>query len=117
MRHKTGCGITSGCGSSTIIDALSLALGRTKMVRPLTEHDFTSRLLEAEDVVRWISARFPVVLIDEFHDCLPVRLAIAQRLHGHVGLFVAADDFQNLNMTTESPAVVWLRSAGTVEDL
>ncbi len=79
--------------------------------------DAASKLLEAEDVVKWIRARFPVVLIDEFQDCLPVRLAIAQRLHGHVELFVAADDFQNLNMTTESPAVAWLRSAGTVEDL
>lgn len=31
----------NGCGKSTIIDAVSLALGRPKMVRPLTEHDFT----------------------------------------------------------------------------
>jgi putative ATP-dependent endonuclease of OLD family len=31
----------NGCGKSTLIDALSLALGRTKMVRLLTEHDFT----------------------------------------------------------------------------
>src|ERR1700691_3655035 len=31
----------NGCGKSTLIDAISLALGRTKMVRSLTEHDFT----------------------------------------------------------------------------
>lgn len=31
----------NGCGKSTVIDAISLALGRTKMVRSLTEHDFT----------------------------------------------------------------------------
>jgi predicted ATPase len=31
----------NGCGKSTIVDAISLALGRTKMVRSLTEHDFT----------------------------------------------------------------------------
>lgn len=31
----------NGCGKSTIIDAISLALGRPKMVRPLTEHDFS----------------------------------------------------------------------------
>lgn len=30
----------NGCGKSSVIDALALALGRTKMVRPLTEHDF-----------------------------------------------------------------------------
>lgn len=31
----------NGCGKSTIVDAVSLALGRPKMVRQLTEHDFT----------------------------------------------------------------------------
>ena len=31
----------NGCGKSTLVDALSLAFGRTKMVRILTEHDFT----------------------------------------------------------------------------
>ena len=31
----------NGCGKSTLIDAISLALGRTRMVRSLTEHDFT----------------------------------------------------------------------------
>jgi energy-coupling factor transporter ATP-binding protein EcfA2 len=31
----------NGCGKSTVVDALSLVLGRTKMVRPLTEHDFS----------------------------------------------------------------------------
>ncbi len=30
----------NGCGKSTIIDALALVLGRTRMVRHLTEHDF-----------------------------------------------------------------------------
>jgi len=30
----------NGCGKSTIVDALSLVLGRPRIVRPLTEHDF-----------------------------------------------------------------------------
>lgn len=30
----------NGCGKTTIVDALSLVLGRTKLVRRLTEHDF-----------------------------------------------------------------------------
>lgn len=30
----------NGCGKSTIIDALSLVLGRARLVRDLTEHDF-----------------------------------------------------------------------------
>src|SRR5216683_2774797 len=31
----------NGCGKSSVVDALSLVLGRSRMVRPLTEHDFT----------------------------------------------------------------------------
>jgi hypothetical protein len=30
----------NGCGKSSVIDAISLVFGRTKMVRLLTEHDF-----------------------------------------------------------------------------
>jgi putative ATP-dependent endonuclease of OLD family len=32
----------NGCGKSSVVDALSLVLGRSRMVRPLTEHDFTA---------------------------------------------------------------------------
>jgi hypothetical protein len=74
-------------------------------------------LLKADDVVKWITLRYPVVVIDEFQDCAPARLGIAQRLHGHTEMLIAADDFQNLNMTTESPAVVWLRDIGVAEEL
>lgn len=31
----------NGCGKSSVIDAITLTLGRTRMVRLLTEHDFT----------------------------------------------------------------------------
>jgi len=34
----------NGSGKSTIIDAMSLVLGRTRVVRNLTEHDFYGRL-------------------------------------------------------------------------
>ncbi len=42
----------NGCGKSTIVDAISLALGRPKMVRPLTEHDFTGSSPEPAARVR-----------------------------------------------------------------
>lgn len=74
-------------------------------------------LLVAADVVKWVVGRYPVIVLDEFQDCTPVRLALAQRLHGHVEMFVAADDFQNLNLTDESPGVAWLRGLQISEEL
>lgn len=74
-------------------------------------------LLSSIDVVKWVTARYPVIVLDEFQDCTPVRLALAQRLHGFATLLVAADDFQNLNLTYESPGVAWLRQLGVSEDL
>lgn len=45
----------NGCGKSTVIDALSLVLGRTKMVRQLTEHDFTGSDPKAETRIRVVA--------------------------------------------------------------
>lgn len=75
------------------------------------------RLLLAPEVAKWVAARYPVIVLDEFQDCAPVRLALAQRLYGSVKMLVAADDFQNLNLTDESPAVVWLRGLDASEEL
>jgi len=42
----------NGCGKTSVIDALSLALGRPKMVRPLTEHDFAGSCPDAAARIR-----------------------------------------------------------------
>jgi superfamily I DNA/RNA helicase len=75
------------------------------------------RLLASPDVAKWIATRYPVIVLDEFQDCTPVRLALAQGLHGHVKMFVAADDFQNLSRTDESSGVAWLRELGVGQEL
>jgi hypothetical protein len=75
------------------------------------------RLLASEDVAQWVVARHPVIVLDEFQDCASVRLALARNFHGRAKLLVAADDFQNLNSTDESPAVAWLRGLGVSEEL
>lgn len=75
------------------------------------------KLLASSEVAKWIAALYPVLVLDEFQDCAPVRLALAQRLYGHVQMLVAADDFQNLSYTDESPAVSWLRSLNVCEEL
>jgi hypothetical protein len=74
-------------------------------------------LLNSSDVAGWVASRYPIILLDEFQDCAPVRLALAQRLHGRVTMLVAADDFQNLNLTEESPGVAWLRGLNVCEEL
>jgi superfamily I DNA/RNA helicase len=79
--------------------------------------EVAGQLLASPDVKRWIAARYPVIILDEFQDCAPVRLVLAQRLYEHVVMLVAADDFQNLNLTTESPGVAWLRSLNVCEEL
>lgn len=45
----------NGSGKSTIIDAIALAFGRTRMVRPLTEHDFLGSDPKPEDRFRIIA--------------------------------------------------------------
>lgn len=45
----------NGSGKSTIIDALSLVFGRQKLVRELTEHDFTGSQPKPEDRIRIIA--------------------------------------------------------------
>ncbi len=42
----------NGSGKSTIIDALSLVFGRQKLVRDLTQHDFTGSCPRPEDRIR-----------------------------------------------------------------
>jgi hypothetical protein len=75
------------------------------------------RLLAAPEVAKWVAARYPVLVLDEFQDCDPVRLALAQHLHGRVNMLIAADDFQNLNRTDESPGVIWLRGLNVSQEL
>jgi len=45
----------NGCGKSTVIDALSLLFGRQRLVRPLTEHDFTGSSPSPESRIKIIA--------------------------------------------------------------
>ncbi len=45
----------NGCGKSSLIDALSLVFGRAKMVRTLTEHDFTGSSPQPSDRIRIVA--------------------------------------------------------------
>lgn len=45
----------NGCGKSSLIDALSLVFGRSRMVRTLTEHDFTGSAPKPSDRIRIVA--------------------------------------------------------------
>ncbi len=45
----------NGCGKSSVVDALSLVLGRPKMVRPLSEHDFSGSSPAPSDRIRIVA--------------------------------------------------------------
>ena len=47
--------VPDGSGKSTIIDALSLVFGRTRLVRELTEHDFYGSCPEATSRIRIVA--------------------------------------------------------------
>ena len=79
--------------------------------------DAGARVLGNDAAAKWVSSRYPVVVVDEFQDCRGGRLNIVQALAQHTKLLVAADEFQDLGGTGQSEAVVWLRSSATVTEL
>jgi energy-coupling factor transporter ATP-binding protein EcfA2 len=56
LHQRTAIVGPNGCGKSTIIDALSLVLGKSKMVRNLTEHDFTGSCPKPSDRFKILAA-------------------------------------------------------------
>lgn len=76
-----------------------------------------ARLLASDDIASWVTRRFPVIVVDEFQDCSPERLAIVQALAPHARLLVAADEFQDLRSTATNDAVTWLTAQDGVHEL
>ncbi|WP_116886960.1 ATP-binding domain-containing protein [Pseudomonas syringae] len=75
--------------------------------------ELASALTAREEVVRWVAATFPVVVVDEAQDLTPSRLAIIQSLAPHVELLVASDEFQCLvEELRPNPACEWLAASG-----
>jgi len=75
--------------------------------------ELASILIARREVVRWVAATFPVVVVDEAQDLTPNRLAIVQSLEPHVELLVASDEFQCLvEELRPNAACEWLTAAG-----
>ena len=76
-------------------------------------------LLLAEDIVtRWVTATYPVMILDEAQDLDTVRLGIVQALSRHIEVIAAADEFQCLEPTLRpNPTSTWLEGACVPENL
>jgi hypothetical protein len=80
--------------------------------------DLAGALLERPEVCAWVTARFPIVVIDEAQDLQVERLRIARALAERATLLLAADEFQCLDQTLRpNPLVVWLRNTSEPEVL
>jgi hypothetical protein len=71
-----------------------------------------ARLLEQPGVAGWVANTYPIVVVDEFQDADPARLAMIRALGDACELFLAADEFQCLSAgLLPSRAVAWMREA------
>jgi hypothetical protein len=76
-----------------------------------------ARLLDMGSVRQWVTASFPVVLIDEAQDLSASRLAIVQALAREAHVFAAGDEFQCLQDLKPNPFEEWARSGLGAETL
>lgn len=68
-------------------------------------------LLRSPTVGKIVGATFPLVVVDEFQDCLGAQLDFVISLASHTQLLLAADDFQLLSPSESGcPAVEWASS-------
>lgn len=71
-----------------------------------------ARLLELPEVAAWVSATYPLVVVDEAQDLNDYRFGMLRALSSVCWVFAAADEFQNLNDDLNTAAVIrWLRGA------
>lgn len=75
-------------------------------------------LLENATVAKWISATFPVLIVDEAQDLTAGRLRIITSLSVQSMVFAAADEFQCLDeQLRPNPACAWLAQTGVQTNL
>lgn len=88
-----------------------------------TQGDFASvavaagALLQRAHVAKWISRRYPVVIVDEMQDCSDGEVAVLQGLEPHVRLLCGADAFQDLSGRGDNVAIAWASAVGDVVSL
>lgn len=76
-----------------------------------------SLLLTNEEVQKWVSRSFPIVVVDEAQDLCGHRLAILKAICRYSTALVAADEFQDLSNPSPNEAVAWLRRSSLTLEL
>jgi hypothetical protein len=72
--------------------------------------DAAGALLERPEVRAWVTASFPIVLVDEAQDLKPERLRMIRGIVQSAATLIAADEFQCLDSALRpNPLVAWLR--------
>lgn len=74
------------------------------------------KLLSDPLVSRWVTRRYPIVIVDEMQDSKGGQLSIIQGLSATATCLAAADDFQDLDVENAqpNPAVTWARQGEVV---
>lgn len=68
------------------------------------------RLLEEQQIAKWVAAAFPIVVVDEAQELGVERLRVVQALAPQLALLVAADEFQCLDDNIDTaPFMAWFR--------
>lgn len=107
------CGTLDSFASRIVRRWQSLAVHLGARIPIDTQYDeicaVAALVLARPEVVRWVKASFPILVIDEAQDLSPSRLSIVQCLATELTALIAADEFQCLNEELRpNPAWEWL---------
>ena len=127
--------LQANLGTSAAFDCMTLnafalsivqrwsALARTLCQLP-ADDDFAKlaalavALLSRDNVLSWVAARHPLLVVDELQDLKGDELGVIRALTLRLDVLCAADAFQDLSSTTAtSEPVDWARTTGTVTRL
>lgn len=80
--------------------------------------NLATKVLSSIQGKRMIVNTFPFVIIDEFQDCRDGKLNFVKALNNCIPVFLAADDFQDINIGDyNTHAISWANETMNVDDL
>ena len=79
-----------------------------------TVSEVALQLVRRGEVLGWVAATYPILIVDEMQDCRGSRFEIIRCLSSRMRLLAAADEFQDLRELSVNPTITWLRSNSDV---
>lgn len=74
-------------------------------------------LLRRPNVARWVTRRYPLVVVDEMQDCKGGEVSLLSGLEPYGHLLCGADAFQDLSGSNDNEAISWASEVGEVVEL